>query len=97
MEWEEFLLSDEFAAYRRHQAEAIAKTVHAVLGNLQPRDFEWLKGAMDMAFKLVRIPLGLVPEKSNTSEQIGKQIEQDMADVTAYLISRSFNSSNEDD
>ena len=97
MEWAEFILSDEFAAYRKKQAEVIAKTVHGMLCNFRETDGPRLAGVMDMAFKLVRLPQQLLPMQSSILEQVGIQIDQDMADVSAYLIKRSFTSSDEDD
>lgn len=90
-------MSDEFAAYRKKQAEVIAKTVHGLLCNLRETDGPRLAGAMDMAFKLVRLPRELLPMQSSFLAQVNNQIDQDLADVSAYLIKRSFTSSDEDD
>lgn len=97
MEWAEFLLSDEFTAYRKRQAEAIAKTVHGVLTNFQEPDAKWLKGALDMAIKLVRLPREIIQDDKKLGGRIGQMIEKDMADVSAFLVQRSFTSSDDED
>lgn len=93
-EWNEFILSEEFTAYRKRQVEVISKHVHGILVKLSPGDAERLTGAMDLAFKILRLPRELTGDKK-IEAQIAGMIEQDMADVSAYLIHKRFLDSNE--
>lgn len=84
----EFLTSEEFKAYRKAQAECIARVVHMALKKMSPGGAERLDGALDMAVKLVRVPEILAP--AAMLPMIAEQVDKDFADVSAVLISTRF-------
>ena len=87
-DWNSFLQSDDFRAYRRKQAESIADLVHhyanqAVAGNPEP--LAELQGALSVISTLVGLPYALTGDEG-IKENLDRQYQEDLAHIVKYLI-----------
>ncbi len=82
MDWKEIILTDEFKAYRGRQVEEIVRKVHAELKNVNS---ERLKGLLDMATCIIKLPSVLIKdEKLNT--ELNRVLAEDLTDLTVKLV-----------
>jgi hypothetical protein len=89
-DWSEFLTSEEFKSYRRKQLEAVTQHVHGMLGLIRtPADAERLIGGLHMAYKLIKIPLGLTQDP-NFKQALNGEINADLTTVSTELIRRGL-------
>lgn len=56
----EFLISDEFERYQKHQVEELVIYLEKLFLLSTPEEFLEFKGAIDMARRLIRLPQKLV-------------------------------------
>jgi len=61
----ELLLSDEFRTYRKHQIKKIVDVLSPMLMNPKDDDLIKMKGAIEMAQKLIRLPETLLEGKKD--------------------------------
>jgi|GEM_PF-7133035 len=82
MDWKEILLTKGFKAYRKKQAEEVAKAVYAELINPRP---EYLKGLLDMGKKLMSLPSRLINDEKLDLE-LNKLLIEDSANLAVTLV-----------
>jgi len=80
----ELLLSDSFRKYRRRQVEAVCDAVH-VFELRDNEDAMQLKGALEMARILIRLPEKLLP-KPDEQEQIQLDVIEDIKAVEIGIL-----------
>lgn len=87
-DWTGFLRSDDFRAYRKKQAEAVAgllqRLAFQTLSNGQVEPAE-LRGMMKIINLLVNLPKELTKDKK-TLELLSGQMTEDTATIAQYLI-----------
>jgi hypothetical protein len=89
-DWSEFFKTDDFRAYRRHQAEVIAGLIYqqvklAVAG--RPEALSLLAGRLDVANEFLRLPENLTDDRA-TRELLDQQLTEDIVDITRMLVKR---------
>jgi len=92
-DFKSLFMSDEFRAYRRKQVELIARDVEANVYRsitAQTGHFQHMSGKMQMAQELLRLPNELT-EDEGLQAILDRQLADDMAYITQYLIRRRFN------
>ena len=87
-DWNEFLQSDDFKAYRRKQAERIAEIIHycanqATMGN--PASLAELKGNLEIVSSIMGLPYTLTGDEG-IKENLDRQYQEDLAHIVKYLI-----------
>lgn len=82
MDWKETLLTNEFKAYRKKQAEEIARLVHAELKNANS---DYLRGLLDMANRIIKLPSKLIKDEKLDME-LNKLLTEDLTDLTISLV-----------
>ena len=82
MDWKETLLTSEFKAYRKRQVKEIANMVHA---ELKAPDPIYLKGMLDMANRIMKLPSVLINDEELKAE-LDKLLTEDITDLTMELV-----------
>ena len=82
MDWKETLLTPEFKAYRKRQVKEIANMVHAELKTPDPI---YLKGMLDMANKIMKLPSILINDEELNAE-LDKLLTEDITNLTMELV-----------
>ena len=80
---QELLLSDEFRLYRKAQILEIVKHTRVML--LSPDNILELKGALDMARKLMKLP-GTFKLSTEIKERINDDIHEDMKEFEVKFV-----------
>ena len=82
---QELLLSDEFRKYRKAQLAEIVAVIRPLLMN---GNIEEVKGALNMAMRLIKLPITIVtPFGGKTAiENITAMIEEDIKDFHVRFI-----------
>jgi hypothetical protein len=91
VDWAEFFDNDEFASYRKLQVEAVAKHVYGLVNHIshKPEDARELKGAMDMAHKILNLPQTTTKDTAQLTKY-ALDLQQDMAGIAAGLVIKRF-------
>ena len=82
MDWKEILLTNEFKAYRKQQTEEVARLVHIGLKDANP---DYLRGLLDMARRLIKLPSKLIKDEKLNAE-LNKLLTEDLTDLTVNLV-----------
>lgn len=82
MDWKEVLLTDDFKAYRKKQVEEAVRLVDAELKNASP---EYLKGLLDMAARIIKLPSRLIKDEKLDTE-LNKLTMEDLTDLAVGLV-----------
>ena len=82
MDWKETLLTREFKAYRKRQVKEIANMVHAELKNADPI---YLKGLLDMAYRIMKLPSILINDEE-VSAELDRLLTEDITDLTMEMV-----------
>ena len=82
---QELLLSDDFRKYRKAQIKQIVDHVYPMLLSLEKYQPGEIKGAVDMARKLIKLPLEFNLSKGN-KDNIREQIKQDMKEFEVKFV-----------
>ncbi len=82
MDWKETLLTNDFKAYRKKQAEEVARAVHAELINPNP---DYLRGLLDMGKKLMSLPSRLINDEKLNLE-LNKLLNEDLTNLTITMV-----------
>jgi len=78
---QELLLSDDFRKYRKAQLAEIVSVIRPLLMN---GNIEEVKGALNMAMRLIKLPMSLTSDKIKDS--ITAMIEEDIKDFHVRFI-----------
>ena len=84
MDWKEILLTNEFKEYRKRQIKEVARMVHAELKNTSP-DPEYLKGLLDMAKRIIKLPSQLIKDEKLNLE-LDRLLMEDLTDLAIELV-----------
>ena len=87
MDWHEFYESDEYAEYRKKLVEEIGAVVFGLVvhSNRHSDSATMLKGALDLAYKILNIPVKSTTDPKQ-QEKYQDIIRQDMARVAEFII-----------
>lgn len=90
-DWNEFIEDETWHAYRKHTVELVAKHVAALLNHVahKPESAAELKGALDMAYKILGLPATLTTDVK-LQARYHELVQQDMAGVAAVILQRRF-------
>ena len=85
----ELLISQDFARYRKKQVEEVVNFIKAHIWskNLDP---SYLKGAIEMGRKLIRLPENLVKDKEYEL-QLGRNIQEDLNQLVVEMTRENDN------
>ena len=93
MDWREFYESDEFRAYRLKVVEEIGCYTYGMVSHAayKTESGTILKGALDMAYKIIGLPL---KSTTDTKQQARYQdmISEDMARVAELIMQKRMQS-----
>jgi len=81
----ELLLSDEFRKYRKHQIDKIVSVLSPMLMNPKDDDLIKMKGAIEMAQKLIRLPETLVEGKKD-KKTLSALVVEDLKEFQVRFI-----------
>ena len=88
-DWKSLFMSDDFRAYRRNQAQVIAKQVQylarTVANNGNPVQLARLEGVLTVMNSLLRLPESLTDDEK-LQENLRVQLEEDIGNITQYLM-----------
>lgn len=79
----ELIFTEEFKAYQKKEIELIVKHVHQLLET--NRNPEVLRGVLQLASKIIRLPAELDHNASH-AEQLAKRVEQNLIDISTSLL-----------
>ena len=90
-DWAEFYDDEDFAAYRREQVAVVARHVYGLVNHIshRPEDARELKGALDMAHKIMSLPQ-LSTRDEKLQLKYAEMLKEDMAGIAAGLVQRRF-------
>lgn len=81
----DFLLTEDFKRYRKKQLEVIANHVTAMLWNAKGKDFKEIRGALDIARKIIQLPMEIVDGKEE-KESMYVIIQSDIKEFETRFI-----------
>ena len=82
MSHKDLLISEDFKLYRKAQAKAIVVQVKNLLfSNTDPKE---LRGAVEMARKIIRLPEDLTEDK-NLQGELNRMIQEDLNQIAVEL------------
>ena len=82
MSLNDLLVSEDFKRYRKAQAKAIVVQVKNLLfSNTDPKE---LRGAVEMARKIIRLPEDLTEDK-NLQGELNRMIQEDLNQIAVEL------------
>ncbi len=83
MSHKDLLTSEDFKRYRKAQAKAIVVQVKNLLfSNTDPKE---LRGAVEMARKIIRLPESLTEDKS-IRDALNRMIQEDLNQIAVELV-----------
>jgi hypothetical protein len=91
-DYKELIFSDDFKAYRRKQVLCVIEQINELIRKgfyLDSMSGQELKGALDMARKLLILPQNLIKDEKLQGE-LNRLIEEDITDLSAYLVRESL-------
>lgn len=86
----EFLTSDEFQRYQRRQIEEVVKYVQQLFLLKTPEDFLELKGALDMARQLIRLPQKIVKGGDKKKAMIEAMVTKNIIDFNIRFTKQNL-------
>ena len=89
-DFKELIISDEFRPYRKRQVTVVVEFIHNDLrsGLSGDSNTDRMRGALDMANRLLRLPGELVND-DKLAENLDKMVQEDLVSISAYLV-RSY-------
>ena len=87
-DYSELIFSDDFKEYRKQQLTEIVKHVSSIIqGGIysEVRAHAELKGALDLAMRIIRLPAKLV-NNEKYAEQLDKTIREDLVNISTFLV-----------
>ena len=93
MDWREFYESDEYAAYRQKLVEEVGTYTYSMVSLLcqKPESAQILKGALDMAYKIIGMP-GRSTNDAKQQARYQEMAQQDMARIAELIVTKRMQS-----
>uniref|UniRef100_A0A6H1ZFV2 Uncharacterized protein n=1 Tax=viral metagenome TaxID=1070528 RepID=A0A6H1ZFV2_9ZZZZ len=91
-DWNNFLRTDDFRAYRKKQIEAVAANIKVAVRQIVTGgkvDLSELKGKQEMIKLFLKLPETLTNDKQ-TMDILSVQLDEDINEITKFLIRQSF-------
>ena len=89
MDWREFYESDEYAAYRLKLVEEVGNYTYSMVSLLcqKPESAQILKGALDMAYKIIGMP-GRSTNDAKQQARYQEMAQHDMARIAELIVTK---------
>jgi len=85
LDWHEFLKTKEFEDYHKRMCQEIAGQIHSCIKNDTSCEPEYLKGVMQIAKKMINLPLELTDD-FELGDHINGIIQKNFASITTHLL-----------
>ena len=91
MDWKEFFADEGFSAYRQQLTTLIGRHVYGLVMHMshKPTDAPELKGALDLAHKIVNMPSTLTNDPK-TAAVYQDMAQRDLAAIAGAMVHRRF-------
>ena len=90
MSHKDLLISEDFKRYRKAQAKAIVLQIKNLL--FSNSDSKELRGAIEMARKIIRLPESLTEDK-NIRDTLNRMIQEDLNQIAVELVRETIGGS----
>ena len=90
MSHKDLLISEDFKRYRKAQAKAIVLQIKNLL--FSNSDSKELRGAIEMARKIIRLPESLTEDK-NIQDALNRMIQEDLNQIAVELTRETIGGS----
>lgn len=90
-DYKTLILSNDFKQYRKKQLAEAVGYIHGLIKKsyFQTVTPEELSGALEMANRLIRLPLKLIDDNA-TKDELNKQIQEDLIGLSTSLVRQYF-------